>query len=348
MWIEIDKSVFENSDFKGLNYLFQILSWYPTGSRPRYNLFVNSEAILNTKNYKLLSGIENEFKEFIDSEFDRYVTESGRSKKRDYTISYANKVGVLNIEEAIRFFNQPISIILENNKNDAYFIKAIIYHFDEKGIAIEHLKNGWIRFENAGGCSNIKNFIEGELKIFDDLASRNNKVLETYFRGLVIIDSDKSHNADNNKPQHTVLKNYLSSKNIDFHFLTKRMMENYMPDEVFEELESSQIDINLKAWISVYRYLTDEQKDYLNIYSGFSKELDLFGSRKPIDPAILSLYAISTTNFNILDKGFKYPDFKNSFSELFFKSTRINKHTLKYRANSTELQDILDKIYKLL
>ena len=41
MWIEIDKTIFEKSDFKGINYLYQILSWFPNGSIPRFIVFVD-------------------------------------------------------------------------------------------------------------------------------------------------------------------------------------------------------------------------------------------------------------------------------------------------------------------
>ena len=59
MWINITKDIFDNSDFKGLNYLYQILSYNPTAStRPRYNIVVNTEKVKETDNFKKLNSYE--------------------------------------------------------------------------------------------------------------------------------------------------------------------------------------------------------------------------------------------------------------------------------------------------
>lgn len=348
MWIEIDKTIFENSDFKGLNYLFQILSWFPTGSIPRYNIFIDKELCKETDNYNTLCTIENKFDELIETEFDKYINDSSNTTLRDYTVSIDNYgFKRLNIEEAIRFLNQPVSIVVENNKNDAYFIKSIIYNFDTTGIIIQHLNNGWIQFDNAGGCGNVENFIEGDLKIFEDLAIRNNTYPEKYFRGLIILDSDKQFKNESKKNLHENLERYLNRKKISYHILYKRMMENYMPDEVYDSIGFKTNDHKLKNWISAYKYLNDDQKDFLNISSGFPK--DEYGNRKQLDINVVNLFdSISPKNIDILDKGFKYPNFKNAFPELFLVSDRVNRFSLENRSKSNELNEILDKIKKML
>jgi hypothetical protein len=53
MWINITKDVFVNSDFKALNFLFQILSYYPsTATKPRYNIVIDFENVLDTENLR--------------------------------------------------------------------------------------------------------------------------------------------------------------------------------------------------------------------------------------------------------------------------------------------------------
>ncbi len=94
--------------------------------------------------------------------------------------------------------------------------------------------------------------------------------------------------------------------------------------------------------------LTDEQKDFINIKDGFSKEKNVKGERI-IKPEVKYLYStVVGQNYTNIDNGFRYPDFKNSFSELFHKSDRINKASLKRRANAEELTIILQKIKKLI
>ena len=62
MWIEIDSDIFQKSDFKGLNYLYQILSWYPNHSIPRYKIFIDLLKVENTQNYEQLKGVEKRLK----------------------------------------------------------------------------------------------------------------------------------------------------------------------------------------------------------------------------------------------------------------------------------------------
>ena len=368
MWIEINNDIFEKRDFKGLNYLYQILSWYPKGSIPRYNIFIDLEKVRHTANYQKLKSTETDFDLLLEKQFDDYINDNKKHSSRSYSISRQKKERHFNIEEAIRFFNQPVSIILENNKNDAYFIKAIIYYFDKSGfdksgIVKEHLKNGWIKFENAGGCDNVSNFIEGELKAFGDLASRSGKETFDYFRGLIILDSDKEYANQPLKDGHDKLERYFKKNNFaNYHILEKRMMENYMPDEVFDdilrELTNSTLDKELKDWINVYKYLSKIQKDYLKYYDGWpKKEYD------DLDINVKKLYANQhPSNFRILKKGFKYIDkklrteddtkdesnFKNAFPQKFINSTSVNKKSLEMRADSDELDVILSKISQLL
>ncbi|WP_278551775.1 hypothetical protein [Elizabethkingia bruuniana] len=354
MWIKIAKDIFENADFKGLNYIYSVLSWFPK-TIPRYKIFIDQQTVEQTENYQIFVKSDLNFKNLIDQQFNEFIQSQPSNSKVDYIVTNQKGINCFNIEESIRYFSQPISIILENNKNDAYFIKAIINHFDSSNILAEYLENGWIKFENAGGCSNVKNFIEGELKAFEDIASRNQKETFHYYKAFVLLDSDLEFPSQNQKPQYTTLIDYLKTIDIGsekFHLLEKRMMENYMPDEVFlalrDEYRSKNGKKELLAWISSYLSLTDEQKDFINIKDGFSKEKNVKGERI-IKPEVKYLYStVVGQNYTNIDNGFRYPDFKNSFSELFHKSDRINKASLKRRANSEELTIILQKIKKLI
>lgn len=351
MWVQIDRDIFDESNLKGLNYIFQILSWYPQNSIPRYKIFIDLDDVRETSNYRELKSIEKNFDELIEAQFNEFVTSSTSRLKKDYIIT--NKKGSLkfNIEEAITFFSQPVSIILENNKNDAYFIKSIIHHFDkDERIVVEHLKNGWIKFENAGGCSNVINFMEGFLSSFENLAYKNNREVTEYFRGLVILDSDKEYLLQPINNNQNNLKKELNSKGISIiHILEKRMMENYMPIEVFQNLKivlkGKDRNLPLIKWIDVYLNLSDEQKDFLKYYDGFNSRFT------DLSKEVQKLYSnLSQHNFGILSNGFKFEgkDFKNKFPLLFMTSDRVNKRTLNARAKSNELEEILEKIKGIL
>lgn len=369
MWIKITKKIFEKSDFKSLNFLYQILSWYSIGSSIRYHIFVDTEKVSNFDNFQKLSFVERNLKEFLDLEYIYFQTSSSSIS---YKITFEKAQTNFNIEEAILFFNQPVSIILENNKNDSQFIRAIITHFGnigEKNKAQEHLDNGWLQFENAGGCSNIPNFIEGFLDRFRKIADKNGREISDYFRGIIIIDSDKEFDAQPSKHDSliTKLKN-IGIDNSKIHILEKRMMENYLPTEIFVDIQrqgSVRRNTELKDWLDVYLSLTDKlQLDYINIADGFPPKNDKYendGSRRPVASEILTLFALSTTdvNFQKLDKGFKFKGFDeqgnlktgSSFKDEFpnlFKKPIINKQTLEVRDGNGELQKIATKINQLL
>jgi len=351
MWIEINKDIFETSEFKSLNYLYQILSWFPNDSIPRYKVFIDLEKVKNTDNYKKLKGIEVLFDEFLNAQFDEFINISPQRAKSDYKITKLKKNNHFNVEEAIRFFNQPVSIILENNKNDSSFIIAIINYFDNKGVVKEHLKNNWIKFENAGGCSNIGNFLDAFLKGYDDLAVKNNRELSDYFRGMVILDSDLEYPTQS--PKHTKLIDTLTKKGItNIHVLEKRMMENYMPDEIFKQLRDEPLPKTLnkpwlnkyKKWINVYLNLNDVQKNHLKI-TGAKISSDNHAGKQ-------ALYNnLSPIQKTILNDGFYFinaDEHKNKFPLLFIESTKVNKHTLNQKCGTGELQDIFGKILELL
>lgn len=344
MWIEIAKNTFETKDSKGFYFILNLLTWNPGASVPRYNVYVDSRDVAHTDNY---SNLNIDDKKLLDDEFDAYWTTNANVS---YRITDQNQgTTSFNLEEAIRFFIQPASIILENNKNDSSFVRAIIYHFDAKTargnqILVDFVNNGWIQFENAGGCTNVANFIEGKLQSFNELAARNGTDPQKYLRCMVLLDSDKEFATQPKKSDYVKLEAYLRSKGItNFHFLEKRMMENYMPDEVIDSISETKT----KPWIDVYKTLSQEQKDFLNYKSGFSKEQDDKGVRKPLKAEILALYNIDKANFDHLDRGLNYAHFKDTFPNLFISSGHVNKFTLNNRANSNELERILSKIKNL-
>ena len=363
MWVEIARDTFQKAEFKSLNFLFQILSWSPSNEYPRYNIFVNTEKLKEFENFKLLSSVEKSLKQFLDAEFDSFVNSKPSGTKSDYRITYSKAKNNFNIEEAIHFFNQPVSIILENNKNDSTFIISVIEHFGkENGLnkAKKHFENNWLKFENAGGCANIPNFLEMFLSQFQRLSLKNQRPLSDYFRGLIIIDSDKEYLSQSSKHNSLIVSlNHLGILNNQIHILQKRMMENYMPDEVFRDIKSQlRNEQEITEWIDVYLNLEEDQKNYLNIPDGFppkKNKFDIYGNRKNLDQNILSFFKlnISDINFQRLDKGLKFKgfnnngEFKNEFPKLFGKQL-VNKISLSERDGKNELEQIVQKINNLL
>lgn len=372
MWIELKKDIFEKSDKKGLNYIFQILSWYPSNSSRRYKYFVDIDRVSTKDNFIFLNTVENDLVNILNVNFDEFVNSSLDATQPDYEITLKKGSNRFNIEESIHFFSQPVSIILENSKNDSLFFEAIINHFgnSENGnITKNHLNNNWIRFENAGGCSNIPNFLTKFLDQFRHLADKNNRDPSDYFRGIIFIDSDLDYLGQPSKQDSLIEK---LSQIIDLKYvyiLQKRAMENYLPNEVFEDLIKQPVirthDYGkLKNWIEAYLSLTDEQKNFINIPSGFppkDNKITNQGTRKAVSEEILNFFKLQMTdiNFQKLDCGFKFngfdnngnllknENFKNAFPSLFSKPI-VNKENLSSRDGCEELTKILNKIKELI
>ncbi len=369
MWIEIDNDIFQKSDFKGLNYLYQILSWYPNHSVPRYKIFIDLLKVENTQNYNQLKGVETRLKELIESQFDEFITANPRNKRPSYQVTYRKGEKCFNIEEAIRFFSTPVAIVIENSLNDSYFLKAIFSHFDPKDEhgrrrLVEFLRNDWIQFVNAGGWTNIRNIINGRSQSFEELAKNNSKNPNNYLRCFVLMDSDRQY-ATNNIQDKEDLKKWLEDLGIKVHILNKRAMENYMPDEVIKVLPT----INSKykqfqKWVNAYDNLNQEQKDYLNYQKGFPKKdvetvinkkkitqkVNKVRNEQPID--IQTLFPISNidnTQYDVIDTGLKeFPNFKDEFPKFFHIDYYFKEKTLTKRVVVTENNDEFLKVNHLI
>jgi hypothetical protein len=106
----------------------------------------------------------------------------------DFIIESNSSSTTFNLEEAKRYFNQPLIIILENRLNDSYFLNAIISNFKNRSKTIKrHLENGWLDYGNGGGLDNITNEIKAMMNSFNNLPKENHK----YLRCFVLIKNSR-------------------------------------------------------------------------------------------------------------------------------------------------------------
>lgn len=308
MVIEIKEDIFEGNDFKGLNFLIQLATY-----KNRYVVVADLTKIIGTKLYNRL---ELEDREFLEANFNKQILEQSKHLKKNTVIqladcfitSNANGNNKFLLEEAIIFLIQPVSIVLENSLNDSYFIKALIRHFDEKGELTRHMENGWLQFENAGGCDNIINFLNGKLQSFTSLTKSN----ECYLRCFVLLDSDRLYPSLAISYKNPSLEQFLQRNRVCYHILEKRSMENYLPDEVFDEFKNGVLD----TWVNAYKYLNPSQKDFLNFAEGISeKENKVKKNRTELKIEVQQLYEnLSDASFTVLSSGFALANFKVKFS----------------------------------
>lgn len=338
MLVEIKRDIFDTVSLRSLNHLIGILTY-----DDRYDLFVELLDLENSNNYKQLSMHD---KEFLN---DLYNGFAQSSRNADWFISETNQSEKsLTLEEANIYFYQPLLIILENSLNDSYFLNALIDNLDndESKKIFKHIDHRWILFDNAGGATNIQNNIKGIKNSFRSLAQKTGRDATFYLRVFVLLDSDKKYSTAALSPEKIKLTDFLCDYKISFHILEKREMENYIPDEVLEEFESQD------KFIELYLKLTDEQKDYFDLNEGFSKSR----SDRNYDLNVLNLFAtVTDQDWRILKNGINLEPYKKNFKSEFpklFEHEKVTKETLlnrtKHQKNPNELQEILDKIRRLL
>ena len=117
--------------------------------------------------------------------------------------------------------------------NDAYFINALIENFRKKSKKIKRFKDeNWLKYENGGGADNIPNTIISILSSFERLPKSNHN----YLRAIVILDSDRQYVGMPLKNDKQKIIDFCKMNEIKYHILEKREMENYIPNEVFDEM----------------------------------------------------------------------------------------------------------------
>jgi hypothetical protein len=351
MVIELYQDLFNIGNFRTLNLLIQLCL-----DRDRYRLYTDLVNLQGNDSFMRLDFVD---REILTQSYNEAMQNQDIQKRQkrvvdaDYLVKttpnhLATETIEFNLDEARTFFNQPVSIVLENSLNDAYLMQAIIHHFDDTNKIKRHLENRWIQFDNSGGCSNLENFINTKLSSFSTLP----KAPFHYLRCFVLLDSDRISPLKRKEHKHADRIRFLRRHSIAHHVLEKRNMENYMPIEVFKEWRNGKLD----NWINAYEHLLEKQKDYFNIDVGFSKKNEIGESihkREELDKEIQDLYSdVSEANYQVLDRGFKLQDFKREFPKKFIESHNVNKKTLSNRTseqeNSTELAEILQKINELL
>ena len=353
MKVRIDKSVFADANDRNkqleLRFLLHIILY-----KNRYELKISDEDILYTEGYGQLTQSDREYIEHvvamdIVTSSNSYDCEVKTGGEAEYTQR------IFSAEEAIMYLLQPLSVILENGLNDSHFMNVVFRLFDATGVLPRFVENGWIRYENAGGCMNVKNFLKARILQF---AGKRK-----FLRCFVLLDGDRRYPADvKSDERYKKLRELMDAWHVSYHILEKRSMENYMPDEAMQAVAGTKF----KEWFNAYNSLTPGQKDYLSIAKGFETDITEEDKRKvrkkegllttkdkkirkksyvrdllPHDEQLF--YAtVSPGNFLHLEKGLKIGNFKEKFPESFGNTAFTYKANLLQRTcHQNDPQELL-------
>ncbi len=340
MTYSFSNDIFQNPNEKHLDLIDKI--WHT--SKDRHFLFIG-----DTENYKIIKDSEwySYLRKSNKEEIDKQVVASlniGRNKKK--LLISNQETAAFSLIEAYEMLHKPLTVILENKDYDRHFIDAMVRSFKELGQKIKKFyDNGWLTYENGGG-SNIVSVINGLKDRFEKNKSDFPKESQIYLRTLIIIDSDKRFPINQEVADDKMTTLSIIKQNSDYHVMLKREIENYLPDEIFNEIAGN--DDFKRAYLK----LKPVQKDFFDLENGFPHDKNF----DKLEEGICSLYndisdaekkTFRKESMQFIKIDGKKDNFKARFPMLF-ESKNITRKNLEARANSNELEIILQKINDLL
>ena len=347
MNILIENDIFENANTHDEQLeLLHLL--YLIWDRHRYTLMLNADV----QNCQSIKDWSDNDKEILNGCFIKSVVESLNADciiSKDGTNIYDEKI--FTTAEGVKYLSQPLSIIVENSLNDAHFVRAIMRCYDSSGILLVHDQEYWLKFENAGGCTNVINFIEGCINQYGK---------PKFLKCFVLLDGDKYY-AGETQTKYDTLKEKLDSWNINYHILEKRCMENYMPVRAIPDTQTSH------QWKLAYMSLSPKQRDFINIGEGFYGDLTVcqkqeLADKEKLKGGIIRFFrngdiedfysSVSDGNFNHLCRGIGISNYKTEFPKYFDDTDNVNKiafdELTAHQENRNELKDIVVTLRSLI
>jgi hypothetical protein len=258
----------------------------------------------------------------------------------------------ISLEEAIKYLQQPVKVLLENSLNDGHFLNALLNNFKKRGKKIQkHKEKKWLNYEMGGGTT-MRDVVEREKM---DLPSDfSTKEKHKYLRLFALIDSDKRHPTQRLDTAKQNLVDFFIENEIKYHVLQKREIENYLPEEAFQSMLGSETSEETKTYIRAYLDLCPTQKDFFDIEKGFHKNANYSNDIKCLFSEVLSNKNHPLIQHD-LSKAFnsnsRNKTFKSEFPKLFLSELVNQQGFLKrteHQDDPEELQHILDKISGLL
>lgn len=165
---------------------------------------------------------------------------------------------ILTPNDAVNLMMAPYEIWLENGRADRAFLLCVVDERLREDITVRE-KSSSLHIDGKGGI--------GELKMS---ISENQRPLIERNKLFVLMDSDCKVPGELH-PAARALKDTCELKNIHYHCLQRRMIENYLPTEYLVKELSNCLDLKtLLEKISVFNKLSFEQRSCFHFKKGFT------------------------------------------------------------------------------
>lgn len=204
----------------------------------------------------------------------------------------------ITLAEAIDLVHRPASIWLENGRNDRQFFLAMM-PTEQRTMFLAWENCRIIRFENGGGLGEMRKLLEE----FAERGALDPRVDRALFDSDAEVPGHRSRDAN-------LMIEFCHNKQIIFHCLARRAIENYLPRKALWSWATAGSDRRVRRERSVrvaaYVRMSDPQREHFRLKSGWDNHpsaqvtllyesvpaADLEALKKGVDDGIASLYGI--------------------------------------------------------
>lgn len=329
MLIKIDLEVVNTEDqFRNLDRLLMLFEskqheWYIENAE---EIFECSWAIQLSKRHQNILG------EIIKKAFVKSANISKKEKVDRGIVTIIPK-GDCSLDNAIKFIDDPLYIIVENETSDSLFLNRLFEIYPDPGMELQNARklNHLVYYPAGGRNETIKT-----------IANLSNKKQSPYKpRIFVFIDSDKRYPG---QPHDNVLQQIVDScaaNDFPLHILYKREIENYIPKEVLQKL----IPFSLSHITEEFCKLNPHQWDFFDLEKGFKNSQPL-----PEDELFSEFSDKKNKRYDTLRRGFQIDKDFNVKKELYkmVQDEEFNAKNVNYRCeHQPERNELLNLLFKI-
>jgi hypothetical protein len=211
---------------------------------------------------------------------------AGHLHRQSWVVSLSAAPGTLAPPAAAHFLGRALCVCVENRFTDGLFLDAILDLLapEEFQVFLGRCEVSPIKCDSGGGFGELPKIIEAHVQ---ELAA-----LGLPPRAVVFADSDARFPGDVSKGAETIAKS-CQTHAIAGLILSKRAIENYIPDEVLQGWAAEPDNQAARPRVAAVCRLTPEQRDHLAMKKKFPQQFEteqergLFASVPPTDAALM-------------------------------------------------------------
>jgi len=175
--------------------------------------------------------------------------------------NWENQTPILPLNQATRqFLMQPLTLFLENRRNDSAFLKAVATGVRKTELN-RLLQNNWIKFETGGGITEILEWVK-------EISTQP----EHYWRSFALFDSDALKPGKPSQDSDALVQ--ACDNRVFYHQLKRRAIENYLPLAALSVWMGINVHKKVNGFsrqklVNAFAKLNPEQRHHYNMKNGF-------------------------------------------------------------------------------